>query len=107
MTKPTALFAIDQIQSDSNFSSDDEKSQTPIPHSGGINAPIGAVRPFRTLLSPSAKNNSKTCPNIFESFDCSEVALKNNLPLTSPKVSDLGIYAPLPRQSYPKRRHSI
>ena len=77
---------------------------------GGINAPIGAVRPFTNLLSPIAKTNSKTCPNFFDNLDSQALSLdlasESNASSSQPTTSP-GRNAPLRRRHDPKRRHSI
>lgn len=106
----SALFSVINDESGLDSPLNDYKTTTSSPTSIGINAPIGAVRPFTDLLSPIAKTNSKTCPNFFDNLDSQALSLdlasdfkaSSAQPTTSP-----GRNAPLQRRHDPKRRHSI
>lgn len=135
MKKPAGIFLKPNHEEDLTYRSDDNKTvnssslfsniddesglDSPLndykttmssPTSIGMNAPIGAVRPFTNLLSPIAKTNSKTCPNFFDNLDsqtssldlASDFKASSSQPTTSP-----GRNAPLQRRHDPKRRHSI
>lgn len=113
MSKPSSLFEglNDQIESDHLL--DDKKSQTPIPHSPGMNAPISAIRSFQDLLSPTdTKKNFRTCPNFFEDLNPAITSLDgscedNGAASNIKAVTSPGKYAPLQRKSDTKRRNSI
>ena len=112
MKKPADLFLNTDHKSDQDYVLNDDKTITSSPTSIGIKAPIGAVRPFTSLLSPTpiAKYNFKTCPDFFETSNRPASSLDLTLddeasgsePTTSP-----GRHAPLLRRHETKRRHSI